>query len=130
MRLISDRAHAGDTAAVVLMLDLGFDARVVGPDHADALHWAAFLGNAQMVRALLRHNPPIGVRETSHNGTPLDWCVYRLSTRVVQDKGDFATTAQLLLDAGERAEPAALPTGRDDVDTVLRAHLAARGQPE
>jgi ankyrin repeat protein len=130
MRLIADRAHAGDTAAVVLMLDLGFDARVAGPDYADALHWAAFLGNAQMVRALLRHNPPIGVREARHNGTPLDWCVYGSLHGWMQDKGDFATTAQLLLDAGERAEPAALPTGRDDVDAVLRAYLAARGRSE
>jgi len=130
MRLISDRAHAGDTAAVVLMLDLGFDARVAGPDYADALHWAAFLGNDQMVRALLRHNPPIGVREASHNGTPLDWCVYGSLHGWMQDKGDFVTTTQLLLDAGERAEPAALPTGRDDVDTVLRAYLAGRGRSE
>ena len=128
MRLISDKAHAGDTAAVVLMLDLGFDARVAGPDNADALHWAAFLGNVQMVRALLRHNPPIGVREASHNGTPLDWCVHGSLHGWMQDKGDFATTAQLLVDAGERAEPAALPTGRDDVDGVLRAYLAARGR--
>ena len=76
MRLIADKAHANDTAAVALMLDLGFDARVTGPDNADALHWAAFQGNAEMVRLLLRHDPPIGVREASHGGTPLDWCVY------------------------------------------------------
>jgi ankyrin repeat protein len=94
MRLIADKAHANDTAAVALMLDLGFDARTTGPDSADALHWAAFQGTAEMVRLLLRH---------------------------------VATTARLLLDAGERFEPAALPTGRDDVDAVLRAHLASSG---
>ncbi len=130
MRLISDKAHAGDTAAVALMLDLGFEARVTGPDYADALHWAAFLGNVQMVQALLRHNPPIGVRETSYNGTPLEWCVYGSLHGWMKDKGDFPTTTQLLLDAGERFEPAGLPTGREDVDNVLRAYLAARGQPE
>ncbi len=126
MRLIADRARAGDTAAVVLMLDLGFDARVTGPDRADALHWAAFLGNAQMVRALLQHNPAIGIRETSYNGTPLDWCVHGSLHGWMKDKGDFATTAGLLLAAGERVEPAVLPTGRDDVDTVLRAFLTGR----
>lgn len=129
MRLISDRAHAGDTAAVVLMLDLGFDGRVAGPKNADALHRAAFLGNAQMVQALLRHNPPIGVREASYGGTPLGWCVYGSLHGWMRDKGDFASTAKMLLDAGERAEPAALPTGREDVDTVLRAYLAAAGSP-
>ena len=124
MRLISDKAHAGDTAAVVLMLDLGFDARVAGPDNADALHWAAFLGNAEMVQALLRRDPPIGVREANYNATPLDWCVYGSLHGWMKDKGDFATTATLLLNAGERVEPATLPTGRDDVDSVLRAFLS------
>jgi ankyrin repeat protein len=130
-RLISDRAHANDTEAVMLMLDLGFDGRVTGPDDADALHWAAFLGNAQMVRALLRHDPPIGVREPTYDGTPLDWCVYGSVHGWMKDKGDFATTAKLLLDAGERFEPTVLPTGRDDVDIVLRAYLVTgEGQSE
>src|SRR5262245_44079465 len=48
MRLIADKASDGDTAAVTLMLDLGFDQRVPGQDHGDALHWAAFHGNAAM----------------------------------------------------------------------------------
>jgi hypothetical protein len=30
-----------------------------------------------------------------------------------------------LLDAGEPFDPTYLPTGRDDVDLVLRAHLAS-----
>ena len=37
-------------------------------------------------------------------------------------RGDFAATARLLLDAGERCDPSDLPTGRDDVDAG-----AARG---
>jgi hypothetical protein len=64
MRLIADRAHAGDTAAVVLMLDLGFDASPAPT--APTRSTGRFFGNAQMVRALLRYNPPIGVREVSH----------------------------------------------------------------
>jgi hypothetical protein len=36
---------------------------------------------------------------------------------------DYATTVQLLIDAGERVRPEYLPTGLDDVDAVLRAHL-------
>ncbi len=76
MRLIADRAHANDTAAVTLMLDLGFDALVPGPDDFEAIRWAAFLGNAEMTRALLRHNPPINVPDRSYGGTSLDNCVY------------------------------------------------------
>ena len=97
MRLIADKAHANDTAAVALMLDLGFDARVTGPDNADALRWAAFQGNADMTRLLLRHDPPVGVRESNYGGTPLDWCVYGSVQGWAKDRGDFAITAQLLL---------------------------------
>jgi hypothetical protein len=39
-----------------------------------------------------------------------------------KQSGDFAAVARLLLDAGETLEPTVLPTGRDDVDAVLRAH--------
>jgi hypothetical protein len=47
-----------------------------------------------------------------------------------RDTGDFATTVRLLLDAGERVDPADLPTGRDDIDAVLRAHPGTREPPE
>ena len=123
-RLIADKAYANDTAPVALMVDLGFDARVIGPDNGDALHWGAFHGNAEMVRLLLRHDPPIGVKDSGHGGTPLDWCVYGSVCGWSKDTGDFAATARLLLDAGERVDPLDLPTGRDDVDAVLREAAA------
>ena len=58
-----------------------------------------------------------------YGGTPLDWTIYG-SVHGWAKAGDFAGTARLLLDAGERVEPAVLPTGRDDVDAVLRGYLA------
>jgi Ankyrin repeats (3 copies) len=127
-RLIADRAHANDTAAVTLMLDLGFDALVPGPDDFEAIRWAAFLGNAEMTRALLRHNPPINVPDPSYGGTSLDNCVYGALHGWGCDTGDFVTTARLLLEAGERVDPADLPTGLDDLDEVLRAHLGPPGR--
>jgi hypothetical protein len=129
MRLISDKAHDNDTAAVALMLDLGFDPHVRGVDYSEPIRWGAFLGNADVVRLLLKHNPRIGARDPEYNGTVLDWCIHGSLQGWRRDTGDFATTARLLLDAGERPDPTNLPTGRDDVDAVLRAHLAAsRGQ--
>jgi Ankyrin repeats (many copies)/Ankyrin repeat len=124
-RLIADKAHANDAAAVALMARLGFDTRVSGPDLADPLHWAAFHGNVEMIRVLLQHDPPIGVRETSYGGTPLDWCIYGSLHGWSGTRGDYPTSIRLLLDAGETADPTNLPTGRDDVDAVLRADLAA-----
>jgi ankyrin repeat protein len=124
MRLLTDKAHANDAAAVALMLDLGFDPRVTGADNGDALHWAAFQGSAELVRLLLRHDPAIGVRDASYGGTPLGWCVYGSVHGWARGRGDFPATARLLLAAGERPDPGALPTGRDDMDAVLRAAFA------
>ena len=68
-------------------------------------------------------DPPIGVRDASYGGTPLDWCVHGAVHGWAKARGDFAATARLLLDAGERSDPADLPTGRDDLDAILRASL-------
>jgi ankyrin repeat protein len=122
-RVIADRAYWNDTAAVALMVDLGFDTRAVGNDHGDALHWAAFLGNADMVRVLLKRDPPIGVGDAHYDATPLGWCLYGAVMGEASKRGDFAEVVRLLLAAGEVAEPSMLPTGRDDVDRVLRDHL-------
>ena len=124
MRVIADKASNNNTAAVALMLDLGFDPRVAGWDGGDALHWAAFHGNTEMVRALLRRDPPIGARDSHYGGTPLHWCVYGAVEGWARDRGgDYPATAGLLLKAGETFEPSMLPTGREDMDAVLRDHL-------
>ena len=119
-RAIAYRAYWNDTAAVALMLDVGFDPRAIGHDNGDTLHWAAFLGNAGMVRVLLARNPAIGVRDAGYGGTPLDWCVHGSLHGEKCRTGAFAEVARLLIDAGEVVNAAVLPTGRDDVDQVLR----------
>jgi hypothetical protein len=124
-RVLADKAYANDTTAVALMLELGFDPRTTGPDEGDALHWAAFHGNGEMTAALLRSGAPVDARDASHDGTPFDWCLYGALRGWSKDAGDFGGTVGLLLDAGARPDPACLPTGRDDVDRVLRAYFAA-----
>jgi len=124
MRLICDKAHANDTAAVLLMLDLGFDPLVPGVDGWEPIRWAAFHGNADLVRALLAHRPPLNVPDPSYGGTPLGQCCYGSLHGWHRETGNFVETVRLLLAAGERPDPAHVPIGRDDVDRVLRAHLA------
>lgn len=128
MRLIADKAHANDTAAVALMLDVGFDALVPGPDDFEAIRWAGFHGNPEMTRRLLRHDPPINVPDPSYGGTPLDNCLYGALHGWICESApsDYPATVQLLVEAGERVRPEYLPTGVDDVDAVLRAHLQGR----
>jgi ankyrin repeat protein len=123
MRLIADRAHANDTAAVTLMLDLGFDPLARGVEDWEPVRWAAFHGNAVLLEPLLRHNPPVNVPDPSYGGTPLGQCVYGSLQGWSCQSGDFPRAVQLLLDAGERPDPSYLPTGRDDVDAVLRAYF-------
>ena len=123
MRLIADRAHANATSAVILMLDLGFDPLARGVDDWEPARWAAFHGNAVMLERLLRHNPPVNVPDPSYGGTPLGQCVYGSLHGWSCRTGDFARSVELLLAAGERPDPSYLPTGRDDVDAVLRKHF-------
>jgi hypothetical protein len=118
-RLIADRAHANDTAAVTLMLDVGFDPHVPGVDDAEAIRWAAFQGNAELTRRLLEYDPPIGVGDRRYNGTLLGWCIYGALHGWRRTTGDFATTARLLREAGEQVDPSNVPTGRADLDAVL-----------
>jgi ankyrin repeat protein len=125
-KLIVDKAHANDTAAVELMLDLGFDPLARGVDGWEPIRWAAFHGNAKLVKQLLAHNPPLNVPDPSYGGTSLGQCLYGAMHGWSCEAGDFATTVRLLLEAGERADPTDLPTGRDDVDAVLREHFSLR----
>jgi ankyrin repeat protein len=125
MRMIADKAHANDTSAVLLMVDLGFDPLVPGPDNFEAIRWAAFHGNAEMTRCLLKHKPPINVPDSSYDGTLLENCLYGALHGWSCDSSDCAypTTVQLLVDAGERVRPEYVPTGVDGVDAVLRQAL-------
>jgi hypothetical protein len=123
-RLIADRAHAGDTAAVELMLDLGFDPVARGTDEFEAIRWTVFLGNAELTRRLLAHRPPLNTPDQSYGGTLLGNCLYGALHGWAADTGDFVTTVQLLLAAGERVGPKMVPTGIDEIDDVLRAHVA------
>ena len=118
-RLIADRAHANDTAGVSVMLDLGFNPLAPGVDGAEPIRWAAFQGNAELTRRLLAHDPPIGVADRRYGGTLLGWCIHGALHGWRRTTGDFATTARLLLDAGEHVDPSTLPTGRADLDAVL-----------
>jgi len=69
-------ARNNQTRAVALMLKAGWPVAVRGAENATPLHWAAFHGNAEMVRALTARGAPVDVRGDAHNATPLDWAQY------------------------------------------------------
>jgi ankyrin repeat protein len=67
-------AEAGYTAAVRLMLDLGFPVAGRGGEHGStALHAAAYSGSADTVRLLIGRGADLEARDTTWDSTALDW---------------------------------------------------------
>lgn len=105
-RAISEAAWNGDSRAVALMVDLGFDPRTPGHDSGTALHCAAWEGSAATVAAVLRHpdaSALVAIRDEHYHATPLGWCCH--GSRFGNVAHDFATVARLLLEAGARPGP-------------------------
>jgi ankyrin repeat protein len=99
-------AEPGHTAALALMLDLGFpvDARD-GDDGGTALHAAAYSGSADAVRLLLGRGANFEARDTTWDSPPLDWAAVGSGERPgTNPRPDWIATVQALLDAGASTE--------------------------
>jgi hypothetical protein len=73
-------ARQGRTAAVALMLEVGFDVNareVPHPHQQTALHVAAWNGDAATVRCLVEHGADLTVRDATFAATPLGWAEHR-----------------------------------------------------
>lgn len=97
-------AQSNNTKAVRLMLEAGWPVNTAGEMGATALHWAAFNGNAEMIRDLLRFHPDLEQKSQEYAGTALSWALYASGNGWYRDTGDFVGTVRALLEAG-----AALP---------------------
>lgn len=96
-------AENNNTAAVRLMLEAGWPADALSQSGITALHWAAWQGNLEMTRQLLRRTPPLELRDGTHNGTALGWAVHGSLNFWHRDKGDYPGVVTALLEAGARA---------------------------
>jgi ankyrin repeat protein len=110
-RKLPDAARNNNTQAVKLMLEAGWPVDTPGDMGATALHWAGFLGNAEMTREILRHNPSLELMSREESSTALAWAIYGSGNGWHRDTGDFASTVRALLDAG--AKP---PEGWEDLE--------------
>jgi len=128
-RLICDAAYDNAEPRVALMLDLGFDPLARGQEQWEPIRWAAFHGNAAMTRRLLAHNPPLGVPDATYGGPPVGQCVYGSlhGWSRTGANADYPLTVKLLIEAGDPVDESWLPSGRDDVDAVIREFLKRRG---
>jgi len=119
-RQVAHAARNNNFAAVRLMLAAGLPVDALGQHSATPLHWAAFHGNADMIREILRFDPPLELTDADHHGTPLGWAVFGSEHGWNCRAGDYATTVEALLKAGAR-----LPErvgGSEAVRRVLRGH--------
>jgi Ankyrin repeats (3 copies)/Ankyrin repeat len=102
---LPNAARNNNIQAVRLMLEAGWPVDTLGEMGATALHWAAFHGNIEMVREILRFHPPLEAKSREHNGTPLSWAVYGSGNGWRRDTGDYVGTVRALMDAGSELTP-------------------------
>jgi ankyrin repeat protein len=119
-RHLAHAARNNDTAAARLMLSAGWPVDTYSQHHATPLHWAAWHGNAELVRLLLEHAPDLENNDNEYQGTPLRWAIHGSENGWERDRGDYPTTVSLLLDAG--AKPPTELSGSAEVQAMLRKH--------
>jgi hypothetical protein len=127
LRLVADAARNNRTAAIGAMLARGFPTTARSQHGAMALHWAAFHGNPEMLRSVLACNPPLDARDRQFDGTAMGWTIHGASGQWKGiSTGRHDECAALLLEAGLTVNEAALPTGHDALDRVLRKWFMKR----
>ncbi len=101
-RHLAHAARNNDLEAVRLMLRAGFPLDGVSQHRATALHWAAWHGNAEMVRLILERQPDLENADNQFEGTPLNWAMHGTENGWHRESGDYPATIKALRDAGAR----------------------------
>lgn len=122
-RQLAHAARNNDTDAARLMLEAGLPVDTYGQHHATPLHWAAWHGNAELVKLILRRGPSLDDRTNDYQGTAAEWALHGSESGWHLPKGEYAAALELLLEAG-----VPLPgeiRGTEAVQEVLRRRAAA-----
>ncbi|WP_321470241.1 ankyrin repeat domain-containing protein [uncultured Paludibaculum sp.] len=120
-RLLPDLATGHRTAAVRALLAAGLPVDARGENGATALHWACWRGFGDIARLLLEHGASLAVEDEQFHATPPGWFGHGSRFCDGHD-GDYAEVARVLIEYGATIPAVDMPTGRPDVDAVLRAH--------
>jgi hypothetical protein len=99
-RHVAHAARNNDTVAARMMLAAGLPIDTFSQHHATPLHWAAWHGNAELVRLLLQHNPPLENHDNQYDGTPMNWAMHGAENGWHKEKGNYPAVIDLLLAAG------------------------------
>ncbi len=117
-RQVAHAARNNNTRAVRAMLAAGLPVDARGQHGATPLHWAAFHGNDEMAREILRYHPPLENTDADFQGTPLGWAVHGSVHGWYCRSGNYVATVEALLRAGARRE-ACKPGGTEAVQELL-----------
>ena len=123
LRLVAHAARNNETAVVRVMLACGWPVDALGQHGATPLHWAAFHGNDEMARAILRRDPPLEATDADFHGTPLGWAIHGSENGWSRESGNYGATVEVLVNAGAKVPDAA--GGTEPVREVLRRHGAS-----
>ncbi|MGC4075409.1 MAG: ankyrin repeat domain-containing protein [Nibricoccus sp.] len=118
-RHVALAARNNRTDVIRVMLAAGFPVNATGEHDGTPLHWAAFHGNLEMTREILRYSPPLEQTDRSFNATPLGWAIHGSEHGWYARTGDYPATAELLLAAGARF-PEGPPKGTEAVEASLQ----------
>ncbi len=114
-RLLTHLAESGNLAGVEALLKAGVPVDARGDGGITALHYAAWRGNAALIRLLLAHGAPLDVADNMYNATPAGY-LHHGATNC--GEGDYAESTRLMIDAGVREWDG--PSGNPKMDAVLR----------
>jgi hypothetical protein len=113
----------GETEIVEYLLAQGADLVAGAGTGLNGFHWAANRGQLNTVRALLRHDMPLEVRN-SYGGTVLGGTVW---AALHEPRPTHLAIIEALLQAGAHVDAAEYPSGNAAVDALLRRYAAPGG---
>ena len=102
---LPNAARGRDRAAVRRFLAAGWPVDAPAESGETALHWAAWHGEAALVRELLTRGARLDLRERQYQATALGWAVHGSINGWHRDEGDYGAVVAALLAGG--ATPAA-----------------------
>jgi ankyrin repeat protein len=101
-RQLPDAAQNNNNNAVRLMLEAGWPVDARGEYGLTALQWAAWHGNAEMVREVLKFKPDVHLKDSTHEIPALGSALHGSENSWHRETGDYAATVEALIDAGAK----------------------------